>query len=506
MTAEARRDAVEQLLASLDKEGVEVEFKAAADNLPKSIWETISAFANTAGGTLFLGVSETKRTFSVDGVQNAEKLESDFWNTLRNKNKISPFSIGTDAFEIIESGNGKKIIRITVPQADSSEIPVHLNGDIRQTYIRRGEGDFLVNEEELKTLLRDSSPKSQDRVPLRSLSIDDLDRKSLATFKSLIEARYPNGNYEEMKMQDFLLHVGLLDDSDKGNICPYSGTLLLFGKYNVIKRYFDSYQMDYFDYRDSSERWSDRVATDDLGPDEMNIFNFYNIVYQKLASGSKAGFRMGNGMVRMNTDMKEALREALINTIVHADYAVLNGSVKIEVYDTYYRFENPGKMLIPVEKFFRGGTTKSRNDVIMSVFRRLGLSERQGYGGYQIFRAASNNMLRTPIIETSIDKTVLTIWLVDLPGSYPDLDTVEKSILSCILHEGVLSKGELENMLPSGYSEYRIKKALRSLTDKGILSMTGSGRSVKYTINISATEKLGQIRLLLERLSEVFKK
>ena len=239
MTAEARKEAVDQVLVSLDKEGVEVEFKAASDSLPKSIWETISAFANTAGGTLFLGVSETKRTFNVDGVQNAEKLESDFWNTFRNKNKISPFSIGTDAFEIIDAGNGKKIIRITIPQADYSEIPVYLNGDIRQTYIRRGEGDFLVNEEELKTLLRNNSQKSQDRVPLKSLSIDDLDRRALVSFKSLIEARYP-GNYEEMKMQDFLLHIGLLDDSDKENICPYSGTLLLFGKYNVIKRYFNS--------------------------------------------------------------------------------------------------------------------------------------------------------------------------------------------------------------------------------------------------------------------------
>ena len=174
MDAQQLQDILERLKRQQSDDAY-VEAKAAAGGLPKSIWETISAFANTAGGTLFLGVSETKRTFSVDGVQNAEKLESDFWNTLRNKNKISPFSIGTDAFEIIEAGNGKKIIRITVPQADSSEIPVHLNGDIRQTYIRRGEGDFLVNEEELKTLLRDSSPKSQDRVPLRSLSIDDLD-------------------------------------------------------------------------------------------------------------------------------------------------------------------------------------------------------------------------------------------------------------------------------------------------------------------------------------------
>ena len=114
-------------------------------------------------------------------------------------------------------------------------------------------------------------------------------------------------------------------------------------------------------------------------------------------------------------------------------------------------------------------------------------------------------MLRTPIIETSIDKTVLTIWLVDLPGSYPDLEVTERNILSCVLHEGLLSKSELTNLLPADCSEYRIKKALRSLADKGILSMIGSGRSAKYTINISAAEKLGQIRLLLEKLSDVLK-
>lgn len=115
-------------------------------------------------------------------------------------------------------------------------------------------------------LIRNGSPKSNDRIPMKDLTIDDLDKPTLAMFRQLVEARYPDGAYEDMKMQDFLLHLGLFDDSDKSRICPYAGTLLLFGKYNTIKRYYDSYQIDYFDYRGSADRWSDRIATDDLGP------------------------------------------------------------------------------------------------------------------------------------------------------------------------------------------------------------------------------------------------
>ena len=506
MTREARNRNIEELIGSLQREGIEIEFKKAKDTLPNSIWETVSAFANTRGGVIILGVEERDHSFSLTGVSNAAKMESDFWSTLRNPRKISSFSIGTKAFEILSASDNREIIRITIPQASPTELPVYLNGDIRQVYIRRGEGDFLVTEDELKALIRNGSPKSHDRLPMKELSLEALDRNALVAFKSIIEARYPEASYEEMKMQDFLLHLGLLDDSDKENICPYAGTLLLFGRYNVIKRYYDSYQIDYFDYRGSADRWSDRIATDDLGAGEMNIFNFYNIVYQKLISTSKTGFRLDENMVRVNTDMKAALREALVNTIVHADYSMPNTGLKIEVFDTYYRFENPGKMLIDAETFFRGGSTRPRNDLIMSVFRRMGLSERQGYGGYLIFKSATSSLLRAPQIETSLEKTILTIYLVDLPGSYPDLTDTERDILSVLLHTGNLSKSDIESVIGNRYSEYRIKVALKALREKGILQTTGNGRSVRYSVNMSNAEGLGQIRLMMERLSELIRK
>lgn len=83
------------------------------------------------------------------------------------------------------------MIRITIPQAGFSELPVYLNGDIRQTYIRRGEGDYLVSEEELKMLIRNGSPKSNDRIPMKDLTIDDLDKPTLAMFRQLVGHAIP---------------------------------------------------------------------------------------------------------------------------------------------------------------------------------------------------------------------------------------------------------------------------------------------------------------------------
>ena len=65
-----------------------------------------------------------------------------------------------------------------------------------------------------------------------------------------------------------------------------------------------------------------------------------------------------------------------------------------------------------------------------------------------------------------------------------------------------MSKGDLETRLDQ-FSEYRIKKALRKLLELNLLTATGNGRSVKYALNMSTAEGLGQIRLMMDRLSEL---
>lgn len=79
-----------ELLAKLeDIEWEDLEFKTAENSLPKSIWETVSAFSNTAGGWIFLGISENKSEFIISGVRGAAKIEQDFINTLNSKEKFN---------------------------------------------------------------------------------------------------------------------------------------------------------------------------------------------------------------------------------------------------------------------------------------------------------------------------------------------------------------------------------------------------------------------------------
>lgn len=76
----------DELLSRLqDIEWDDFEVKEAKSELPKSIWETVSAFCNTSGGWIVLGVAQQGKHFEVTGVGNIEKLEQDFFGVLRSQ-------------------------------------------------------------------------------------------------------------------------------------------------------------------------------------------------------------------------------------------------------------------------------------------------------------------------------------------------------------------------------------------------------------------------------------
>lgn len=72
------------------------------------------------------------------------------------------------------------------------------------------------------------------------------------------------------------------------------------------------------------------------------------------------------------SDFDEVLRECLINCLAHADYVQAYPSIKIEVFDGWFHFLNPGKMLVSLQQFRIGGDSRPRNEIIMKMFRWLG--------------------------------------------------------------------------------------------------------------------------------------
>jgi len=80
----------QQLLQHLqDIEWDNFEVKTAQTDIPKAVWETVSAFANTSGGWVVFGVSQKKKVFEIVGVEDPEKIENDMLTTLRSKTKFN---------------------------------------------------------------------------------------------------------------------------------------------------------------------------------------------------------------------------------------------------------------------------------------------------------------------------------------------------------------------------------------------------------------------------------
>jgi ATP-dependent DNA helicase RecG len=110
------------------------EVKEAAHAVPKSAYESVSAFANTAGGYLVFGVKQTGLQFEVKGVIEVEKVHSDFVNTLNGAEKLSKIIDATcDHLDC----NGDKVLVFYIPEAHRYEKPVFLNGDMTKAFVAR---------------------------------------------------------------------------------------------------------------------------------------------------------------------------------------------------------------------------------------------------------------------------------------------------------------------------------------------------------------------------------
>lgn len=150
-----------------------IEAKSAKGGFPDNFWETYSAFANTDGGTILLGVEETHDhvLYMQDGLADAQKMKETFWKLVNNRQKIS-HNIVTNSMVYIDQLEGKDILVVEVPRAERTTRPVYKGQDPRLgTYRRWGEGDHLCSMEEVSAMYRDASSSPLDAQPIEEMDL-----------------------------------------------------------------------------------------------------------------------------------------------------------------------------------------------------------------------------------------------------------------------------------------------------------------------------------------------
>ena len=491
-------------------ERINIEYKEATNELPKSVWETYSSFANTIGGTIILGIKERRNhtieqgRFEVTGVNDTDKILKSFWDTI-NSDKVSRNILMEDNVECIDY-NGKNIIAIHVPMANYTMRPIYINKNlIGGSYKRNFEGDYHCTDEEVKSMLRDANENGNDGTLVENYDLNDIDMPTLHAYRNRFEVRNVDHAFNQLDDKEFLRNMGgyVFDRNTHREGLTVAG-LMMFGKGLPVRDRFDNIRMDYIDKTnlETDSRWSDRLTYD--GTWENNLFNFFMRVIAKLTQDLKRPFKL-EGMERIDdTPIHKAVREALTNMIIHADL-LITGVLKIEKYEKEFLFSNPGSLKLPMEDIMHGGNSKARNPRIQNMLRMIGYGENIGSGYPTILKTWKEQNWRKPILidRTELRQVDLTLPMVSLlPAStlaemkayygeetYNSFTANEQQVMAYVWNGDSVSNMELQQML--GMNSLEIGKLLHNMVDKNLLNQESKNRWTTYNINKEITPENG---------------
>ena len=355
-------------------EGKTLEFKRDISS-PKNIIKTLVAFANTAGGRLFIGVED--RSKEIVGVSNPLDEEERLCSLIADS--IAPRLVPNVELMTVE---GKTVLGVEVYPSGSRPHWVKREGHIDGVYVRLGSTNRKADRELISELQRSVSGVSFDEISMPDLSSSDLDLDAAKKgFKGIREL-----NEEE------LITLKLLT-WEQGRLVPTTGAMLLFGK----KRDFhfpDAWiQCGRFMGRDKAYIFDHTEIYEDLPGSVETVMLFLK----------KHAFRGADFSEIRRKDVWSIpltiLREALINAIVHADYSQKGAPIRVSFFDDRIEIENPGILLpgMTIEDV-KQGVSRIRNRVIARVFRELDLIEQWGSGFRRILKDADELGLPQPEI------------------------------------------------------------------------------------------------------------
>lgn len=362
------------------KENNRIEAKKAKSNIPNSIWETYSSFSNTEGGIILLGVSEREdHTFVVSGVEDADKMQKDFWNMINNREKVN-INLLTNRMVDVQEVEGKQILIIQVPRADRRHRPVYVGLDpMKGTYRRDFEGDYLCISDQVAAMYRDASDVTIDQKVLKSMDMSVFDMDAVHRYRNRFNQFHANHVWMSDDDEQFLRHIGALAMcNDDMKFYATAAGLLMFGHEYDIVREFPHYFLDYQEKLSTDTRWTHRMVSTS-GDWSGNLYDFFFRVYPRITSDLPVPF-IANGKDRIDeTRLHLALREILLNSLVHADHYGRQGIVIIKT-ESNLSFSNPGDIRIGLNLALQGGVSDPRNETIMKMFSLVDIGERAGSG------------------------------------------------------------------------------------------------------------------------------
>jgi ATP-dependent DNA helicase RecG len=426
--------------------------------------KTICAFANTAGGKLYIGIDDTGKPV---GVKDASKYMDDIPNKTKDILGITPDVT-------LKKKAGKDIIEIAVVQ---SSAPISYHG---RFYTRSGSSSIEIKGHELVELLLAKSGRSWDVFIEDNATLKDIDTAAIKKFQKLAVKRIPLIAGEK-SVKAILHKLNLLE---KGKL--RRAALLLFGK-DPKKFYMTAYIKIGKFVSDT-----DLISTDDI---EGNLFRQVDMAMEILRVKYLLSNITYEGIYRKDNMEypEEALREAIINAVIHRSY--MGAHTQLRISPDGLNLWNEGGLPsgIGIDDLKKWHLSKPRNELLADVFfkggmieawgrgtvkivdecKKVGLPEpefREEFGGFSVFFRKGKSGER--VVESG--EKVGRKW-----GDH--LSRNEAKILEAIVADPRITINGLSEKI--GIGTTAVENNLKKLKSKGAIARVGSARVGVWRIN-----------------------
>lgn len=430
-------------------EGKTLEFKRDLSSAGP-IARTACAFANTAGGTLLIGIED--RSSAVVGVQDPLDAEERLANMIADS--ITPRILPD--IDIIP-WRDTHVIALRVHPGPSR--PYHLTqaGPEAGVYVRVGSTNRRADAQLTAELARGARNESFDEQPLRDHGVDAIDRQAV---------RDAFAGVREVRARD--LRTLRLTTEHQGREVPTIGGLLLFGEQR-LEHFPDAWvQAGRF-------KGATKAAIVDSADIRCHPHAAVEQAFAFVRRNTALAFAVHGGARRIEVPEypPEAVREAIINAVVHADYSQRGAPVRLAIYDDRLEVESPG-LLVPGLTIpdILGGVSKVRNRVIARVFRELGLVEQWGSGIGRMREACAAAGAAPPLLEEVGTHFRVTLFSARDGGPRP-MDALDSATLEALRSAEGLTTSELAAEI--GRTPRATRNRLRRLVELGLVVELGSG-------------------------------
>lgn len=457
------------------KEDIHTALKEAQGGVPRNVWETISAFANTSGGSIYFGVKEGKEKNEILGVENPEDMIRDLLSTER-AGKLSYPIFREEDFSLLVL-QGRKILALHIPEANRTIKPVYLDGQLEKSFLRVGEGDQHLNGGELKYFLFDNGEESYDLRPNpMGFGFSSVNKETLAAYRKEMDYYNPKNIYKSLGDEDFLRSIGCLRKDNRGEAVLTLAALMMFTNAPLIEQVFPKYALDYREAETPSSKWNDRIFSQD-DTWSGNLFDFYLLLMEKMKNALPKPYVIEEDKDVGRTLMEEVLRESLCNAFTNYSPFLAGGILFLRQQDGY-TVRNAGRLKVGLEQALRGGISDPRNRSIMSLFRHLGISDAGGTGITNIFSKCHRCSLPDSVLSED-DSQNQTTLVISYHSNLPELNEDEKEVYLAIQKRGENGAGLLDVLPEVAFGRTKLSSLLNSMESKGLLITNGAKRKGK---------------------------